>query len=159
MLCSIYVDSNFGIKSTVTQCRLHTHTHTRLTAFCPGLPGWAGTRKVKPIWILLKQEIVSGSGISWAIRKSAPRSRQITKPAPHHSSFLQAGCLPAAQPTASKQWRLKHWRLSVDESTSNNKILHSLVKVFYELCKKTMAFSFPNRLRALQNSNVWLTKN
>ena len=24
------------------------HTHTRLTALCPGLPGWAGTRKVKP---------------------------------------------------------------------------------------------------------------
>ena len=41
-------------------------THTRLTALCPGLPGWAGTRKVKPIWILLKQETVSGSGISWA---------------------------------------------------------------------------------------------
>jgi len=45
----------------------HTHTHTHLTAFFPGLPGWAGTRKVKPIWILLKQETVSGSGISWAI--------------------------------------------------------------------------------------------
>jgi len=26
----------------------HTHTHTHLTALCPGLPGWAGTRKVKP---------------------------------------------------------------------------------------------------------------
>jgi len=25
-----------------------------------------GTRKVKPNWILLKQETVSGSGISWA---------------------------------------------------------------------------------------------
>ena len=25
----------------------HTHTHTRLTALCPGLPGWASTRKVK----------------------------------------------------------------------------------------------------------------
>ena len=34
----------------------HTHTHARLTALCPGLPRWAGTRKVKPIWILLKQE-------------------------------------------------------------------------------------------------------
>ena len=45
----------------------HTHTHTRLIAFCPGLPRWAGTRKVKPIWILLKHETVSGSGINWAI--------------------------------------------------------------------------------------------
>ena len=62
----------------------HTHTHTRLTALCTGLPGRAGTRKVKPIWILLKQETVSGSGISWAICKSATRSRQITTPAPHH---------------------------------------------------------------------------
>jgi len=49
--------------------------HTRLTALCPELPVWAGTRKIKPTWILLKQETVSGSGISWAICKSASRSR------------------------------------------------------------------------------------
>jgi len=75
-----------------------THTHTRLTAPCPGLPRWAGTRKV-PIWILLKQETTSGSGISWAICKSASRSRQITTPAPHHSVF-KAGC-PSCRPTNS----------------------------------------------------------
>jgi len=63
----------------------HTHTHTHLTALFPGLPRRAGTRKVKPIWISLKQETVSGSSISWAICKSAPCSRQITTPAPHHS--------------------------------------------------------------------------
>ena len=68
--------------------RLHTPLHTRLTALCPGLPGWAGTRKVQPIWILLKQQTVSGSGISLPICKSAPCSRQITMPAPHHSSFF-----------------------------------------------------------------------
>ena len=62
----------------------YTNTHTRLTALFPGLPRWAGTRKVKPIWILLKQKTVSGSGISWAICKSARRSRQTTTPAPHH---------------------------------------------------------------------------
>ena len=67
----------------------HTHTHTRLTALFPGLPGWAGTRKVKPIWILLEQATMSGSGISWAICMSAPRSRQITMPAPHHSVFYR----------------------------------------------------------------------
>jgi len=39
--------------------------HIRLTALCPELPRWACTRKVKPIWILLKQATVSGSGISW----------------------------------------------------------------------------------------------
>ena len=85
--------------------KAHTHTHTRLTALCPRLSGWAGTRKVKPIWILLKQETVSGSGISWAKCKSAPRSRQITMPAPHHSDFYRPDALPAAQPIASKHWR------------------------------------------------------
>ena len=77
-----------------------TNKHAGLTAFCPGLPGSAVTRKVKPIWILLKQETVSGRGISWAICKSAPRSRQITMPAPHHSVFLHAGC-PSCCPTNS----------------------------------------------------------
>ena len=77
----------------------HTHTHTCLAALCLGLPERAGTRKVTPIWILLKQETVSGSGISWAICKSAPRSRQITMPAPHHSVFYRPDALPAAQPT------------------------------------------------------------
>ena len=75
-------------------------TRTHLTALCPGLPRWSSTRKVKPIWILLKQETVSGSGISWAICKSATRSRQITTPALHYSSFLQARC-PSCCPTNS----------------------------------------------------------
>ena len=44
---------------------------------------------------------MSGSGISWVICKSAPRSRQITTPAPHPPlSFLQAGC-PSCRPTNS----------------------------------------------------------
>ena len=159
---------------------LATHTHARLMALCPGLPGWASTIKVKPIWILLKQDTVSvngtslqtdnhastpplrpdalpaaqptaskhwrqsskqlllllpfnglfsrtiwvsryqkgktnldfteqetvgGSGISWAICKSAPRSRQITTLAPYHSVFYRPDALPATQPTASKHWR------------------------------------------------------
>jgi len=36
---------------------------------------------------LLEQKMVSGSGISGAICKSAPRPRQITTPASHHSLF------------------------------------------------------------------------
>jgi len=84
---------------------ISTHTHTRLTAFCPGPPRWAGTRKEKPIWILLKQETVSGSGIHWAICKSASRFSQITMSAPHH--FLQAGC-PSCRPTNSVK-ALKAW--------------------------------------------------
>ena len=77
------------------------HTHTRLTASFSGLPGWAGTRRVKPIWILLKQETVSGSGISWTICKSAPRFRQTTMPAPHHSVFT--GRMPLLPPNQQRQ--------------------------------------------------------
>jgi len=80
----------------------HTHTHTLLTALCPGLHRWAGTRKVKPISILLEQETVSGSGISWAICKSAPRSRQKTTPVPHHSSFF-TGRMPFLPPNQQCQ--------------------------------------------------------
>ena len=76
-------------------------THTHLTALFLGLPGWAGTRKVKPIWILLKQETVSGSGISWAVCMSAPCSRQITMPVPHHSFFT--GRMPFLPPNQQRQ--------------------------------------------------------
>ena len=65
------------------------------------LPEWSGTRKVKPILILLKQETVSGSGTSWAICKSAPRSRQITTPAPHRSVFT--GRKPFLPPNKQRQ--------------------------------------------------------
>ena len=48
---------------------------------------------------------MSGSGISWAICMSAPRSRQITMPVPTTLVFYRPDALPAAQPTASKHWR------------------------------------------------------
>ena len=75
----------------------HVHTHTH-----PFNGPFSGTTQVKPIWILLKQETVTGSGISWAIYKSAPRSRHITTPTPHHSVFYRLDALPATQPIASK---------------------------------------------------------
>ena len=50
---------------------------------------------------------MSGSGINWAVCKSAPCSRQITTPAPHRSVFYRPDALPAAQPTVSKHWRQK----------------------------------------------------
>ena len=48
---------------------------------------------------------MNGSGISWAICKSARCSRQLTMPAPHHSVFYRPEALPATQPTASKHRR------------------------------------------------------
>ena len=65
------------------------------------------TTKAKPVWILLKQVTVSGSGISWAICKSAPRSRQITMPEPHHSVFLQAGCPSCCSTNSVKELNTK----------------------------------------------------
>ena len=80
-----------------------THTHTRLTALFPGLPGWAGTRKAKPVWILLKQETVSGSGISCLqVCNSLQTDNHASTPP---LSFYRPNALPAAQPTASKHWR------------------------------------------------------
>ena len=71
-------------------CHLHPcHTHTRLTALFRDHPGE----------LVLKQETVSGSGISCAICKSAARSRQITMPAPHHSVF----CRPFLPPSQQRQ--------------------------------------------------------
>ena len=118
---SIVAPSWLRLAMSFTSSCIEWHTHTHLTALFPGLPRWAGTRKVIPIWILMKQETVSGSGISWAICKCAPCSRQITMPAPHRSIFYRPDALPAAQPTASKHWRhcwskvksekneMKHW--------------------------------------------------
>jgi len=92
---------------TSDSMHLSKHTHTQpfygRLGFCPVLPGWSGSRKVKPEsktnLDLLEQEIVSGSGIGWAICKSAPWPRHITTPASHHS-FLQAGCT-SCRPTSS----------------------------------------------------------
>jgi len=79
----------------------YTHTHTHLTAPCQGLPGVSRYQKGKTN-LDFTEETVSGSGISWAICKSAPRSRQMTIPATHRSVFYRPDAFPAAQPTASK---------------------------------------------------------
>jgi len=56
------------------------------------------TKKVKTNLDLLEQEIVSGSGICWAICKSAPHADNHANISP--LSFLQAGC-PSCRPTNS----------------------------------------------------------
>ena len=62
----------------------HTHTHPFNSSFSTRVSRY---QKGKTIWILLKQETVTGSGISWAICKSATRSRQITMLAPTTQFF------------------------------------------------------------------------
>ena len=116
----------------------HIHTHSRLTVLFPGLPRRAGTRKVKPIWILLKQETVSGSGISWAICKSAPRSRQIATPAPHHSCFF-TGRMPFLSPNQQRQ--------STEGNIVPNSKLHNTAK------KLSHKITWYKNIR--QNDMVW----
>ena len=74
-------------KSKINQICMVIHTRACLMILLTRLRGRASTRKVKPIWILLKQETVSGSDISWAICKPAPHSRQITTPTPTSQFF------------------------------------------------------------------------
>jgi len=57
--------------------------------------------KTKTNLDFLKQETVSGSGISWAICKSVPRPRQITMPTPNHAVFT--GRMPYLPPNQQRQ--------------------------------------------------------
>jgi len=79
--------------------------------------------------VLLEQDIVSGSDISWAICKSAPWPRHIIMRASHHSVFYWPDGLPATQPTASKHCIaiLWHWTGIVSLYTGNcNFVLQSV---------------------------------
>ena len=77
-------------------------------------------QKGKTIRISLKQETVSGSGISWAICKSTPRpDRQLCQHP--HSVFLQAGC-PSCCPTNSVK-TLKAMFQNVTKHKISEKIL------------------------------------
>ena len=112
----------------ISLIRLNKHTHTPVNGPFSGTTQLSRYQKVKPIWILLKQETVNGSSINWAICKCAPHFRQITTPAPHHSVFYRPDVLPAAQPTASKHWRQrlnKHNEDLINFMLINLKCLHT----------------------------------
>ena len=104
---------------------------TTTTILCPSPCTVSGTTrvsryqkgKIKTNLDLLEQDTVSGSGISWAICKSAPRHRQVTIPAPHHSFFT--GRMPFLPPNQHCQ------------STEGNKVA-------------TLATLLPSVLRSLK---------
>jgi len=99
---------------TCTHARTHTHTHKCFTAMLDLVQATRVSQhqKGKTNLDLLEQEIVSGSGISCAICKSAPWPRHITMPASHHWDFYRPDVLLATQPTVSKHWR--HFRCLLD---------------------------------------------
>ena len=138
------MSTNFFINSSIyfplerkhTDIQLHmplitlpTYTHSHTTVFGPlGFCPVSRHQKGKTNLDLLEQEIVSGSGISWAICKSAPWPRYITTPASHHSVFLQAGC-PSCHPTNSVK-ALKAVTLpTYSMCNDNNMILHNLLQL------------------------------
>ena len=86
--------------------KTHTHTHTqpfywhlsgttRVSRYQKGI-----TRKVKASLDLLEQEIVSGSGICWAICKSAPHPRE---PRQHPTTQFFTGQMPFLTPNQQRQ--------------------------------------------------------
>jgi len=85
---------------------LPTHTHTQIVLRLFWI--LSGTTRVsqyqkedKTNLDLLEQEIMSGSGICWAICKSAPHTDNHANI--HQSVFYRPDALPDSQPTASKQ--------------------------------------------------------
>jgi len=67
----------------------NAYTHTRLTALCPGLPGWAGTRKVL--------DFTEARDSEWQWHPLGHMQVCTSLQADNHAStpplsFLQAGC-------------------------------------------------------------------
>jgi len=84
----------------VSSKKQHTQ-HTSLMSLCPGLPRWASTTKVKPIWILLKQWHQLGH---MQVCTSLQTDNHASTPP---LCLYSPDALPATQPTASKHWRQK----------------------------------------------------
>ena len=85
----------------------HTHTHTCLTALFPGLPRWAGTRKVKT-----NLDFTEARDSEWQWHQLGRMQVCTLLQTDNHTStpplcFLQAGC-PSCCPTDSVK-ALKAW--------------------------------------------------
>jgi len=105
---------------------MHTHTHTTVLLLFWNLSGTTRvsryqkgkTRKVKTNLDLLEQEIVSGSGICWAICKSAPHPR---RPRQHPTTQFFTGWMPFLPPNQQRQ------------STEGDNWYHSVYIVWWNL--------------------------
>ena len=119
---------------------------TRLIALCPGLPRSASTRKVKPIWILLKQDTVSGSGISWAIWKSAICSRHNHASTP--TTQFCTGQMPFLPPNQQHQSTE-----GTAISTTNNLKIATNDK-YHSMCWKCCFWNFSSQHHQTWNGNT-----
>jgi len=79
------------------------YAHTHLTALFPGLPGWAGTRKVNQsgfYWSKRQWVAVASAGPMQVCTSLQTGNHASTPPL----SFYRPDALPATQPTASRHW-------------------------------------------------------
>jgi len=96
------------LQGTRTYTTYHTHTHTTILLLFWNMSGTTRvsryqkgkTRTVKANLDLLEQEIVSGSGISWAICKSVLHPRQ---PCQHPTTQFFTGRMPFLPPNQQRQ--------------------------------------------------------
>ena len=101
--CGLYFDSNDDTKGTICYSTdTQTHPFNGHLSGTARLSRYQNGKTVKPIRILLKQETVSGSGISLAICMSALRSRQPRQ----HSTTVFTGRMPFLPPSQQRQSRL-----------------------------------------------------
>jgi len=100
--------------------------------------------QVKPIWILLKQQTVGGSGISWAICKCASRPIQITTPVAHHSVFLQARCLSCCPTNSDKALKATepHRKLEIHSLSLHKNEKNTNYTQRYNMCTKNDDLNF-----------------
>ena len=87
----------------------HTHPFNGLFSGTTRV-SWYQKGKTKPICILLEQETVSSSGISWAEMQVCTSLQTDNHASTPPLSFYRPDALPATQPTVSKHWRPQRWR-------------------------------------------------
>ena len=83
---------------------------------------------------------MSGSGIRWAMCKSAPRTRQTTTPEPHHSFFYRPDALPAAQAAQPSVKALKA------NTYRDTEVYYQVRQKTDQVCNMTTAFTFITQL-------------
>jgi len=91
---------NTGLAASVP-VHTHTHTHTRLTALCPGLHGWAGTRKVNQsgFYWSKRQWVAVASAEPYASLHLAPDRW----PRQHPTNQIFTGRMPVLPPNQQRQ--------------------------------------------------------
>jgi len=96
-LLSVTDLTSVGMKKSFTERHTHTHPPTHTPFNGPFFHDYPGTRKVKPIWILLKQEWQWHQLGHIQVCTSLQTHNHASTPP---LSFLQAGCL-SCRPTNS----------------------------------------------------------